>query len=271
MSTDPSPPRDPRQAALAALLGPGPQPPPDAPLPPISDELEQLLWLFAEDCLTEPEIERLCQLAAGQPATTWHFSRMLDASGEDEPVDNAIWQRALAAVQTSRQAASGGEQAPSPMAPDTAQDKPQPVRPAAPWIPDIQITVAVDHLLSSLLGLVDLPPVAAAVRSGAGEKRTSFEKQILKSKAYYRLTVDHAGRQACHVTLAIEQHQFRVPLDQLTVQNRDADNQVLETKPFVDRAARFRNLGPGRHTLVVTYEEQALDEMQLQFDPSPES
>jgi hypothetical protein len=225
-------------------------------VPPISEELEQLLWLFAEDTLDEADEPRLWELAAAEPGAERYLEQML-AEIAREPAEE------LGRVPAEALAAAGITLEPSRPA--------APVRPSplAGWAADVWVQVARDFL-ASVLGGTSGMPLAAAVRSGADEPRTTLRCERLKSKAVYELVLDHAGQQTCHLTVQVKEHLFPGGLERLEFELRDADGRRLESRRAEDAAVRFRSLRPGHYTVVVLDGGAEADRLEIQLDASAE-
>jgi len=139
----------------------------------------------------------------------------------------------------------------------------------AGWRPDVWVAVAREFLSYVLDGTGGLPLVPV-VRSGGDEPRTSWHCERLKSKAVYELILDHAGQQACHLTVRVKQHLFTGGLERVEFELRDADGRAIESRMLEDRAVRFRSLRPGRYTVVVLERGAEADRLEIQLDASAE-
>ncbi len=216
----------------------------------VADELDQLLWLFAEDELSHQDEERMWQLVATEPMAVGHFRAMIDSLSRLDAKDLSKSPDAVRARLTSTQKLSSkkGSSAILPTHRVTPQQ-----------IVDLVVRVAREFLE---LGEGFSPRIAMATRD-TNEKSTSISKQFLRKIGIGELVVDHAGDSRCDLKLLITEASELYPQSTLSATILDESQAVLETAALRDGQAIFRNLPVGFYSIAVAQAGEEVDRLSV--------
>lgn len=248
-----------------------------APPPPVSAELDQLLWLYAEDAIDEADERRLWELAAREPGVATHFRALVArlahheaaaAAPLPEQVMDKLGLTPLPAAATSSATSPANSPATTPansMAAARAAQKPaQRGSQSALW-GGVVLRVARDFLDLANSSL-DSFALAGAARSAAERPTTFTSENQLTSAGIFKVQVNHVGEGRCDVALRVELSSESHPVSSLLVELRDARDTLLQSARFASSAAWFRNLEPGQYVLAILDGGQELDRVRLTLD-----
>ena len=274
MNDGPSPADKNRQELLEALLA-GTAPTESETAPPVSDELDHLLWLYAEEALTEAQEQRMWELAAHEPGVAPHFRKLVarlehHSAAAEEPIPERVWAR-LGLPENNTASAPGPLATPAPLPgsslklPSSTLGSSTPA-PLEQRLVDVAIRVANEFF--QWLGGGQPSLSLAGMARGNDERHTTFLSPAqLRSTGIYKIAINHVGQHRCDVGLLIDVPGAGVAASSLQVELRTDDGDVLRTEVFENQAAWFRQLSPGRYALVLRQAEREVDRFTLDLEP----
>ncbi|MBL8890087.1 MAG: hypothetical protein JNL67_08920 [Planctomycetaceae bacterium] len=238
---------------------------------PVSDELEDLLWLFAEDELSEEQESRLWELAAQEPAAVAYFQDIVKSlenqtyqAHEVLPLP-AYVQEHLASTQKSPTTSN------LPMAASLQQRLAgitQQVGALSHFIADIALEVAHDFL-QAVPGTTS--PLALSAARSTTERRTSLVQQLLKRIGILELTIDHAGNGQCHLTVQVIEPSNNYPVETLTAELNHSQLPCGEPQRWVGNVVRFADLAPGDYSMVFRQQDREIERINVALRAIPQT
>ena len=216
----------------------------------VSDELDQLLWLFAEDELNPQDEERMWQLVADEPTAVGHFRAMIDCLSRLDAKDLSTLPSEVLARLTSTQSIPAKKISPA-------------TSPTQRFTPHQQIVDWVVRLARGFLE--EFSPGIAPVARSANELSTSVSKLFLKNIGTVELQVDYADDSQCDVKLLITAASALYPQSTLTVTLLDESQTVLATAPLSDGQVVFCKVPIGVYSIAVAQAGVEVDRLRVAF------
>ncbi len=225
----------------------------------VSDELEELLWLYAEDDITDMEEERLWELASQEPGALSRFRGILASIAKSDPVElSSLPERVLEQLRASSPDAITA----SPKAELTKIV--QQATEFGKFIADISIEVAQEFL--RLASGQHMQLSLSSARSGSSEPRTTFQKQLLRRIGILVITIDHAGNGKCNLTVRITEPGPSYPVPSLQVRLISESGVKHDPELFSGDSVRLANLDVNNYFLVFEQHGREVDRLGITLE-----
>ncbi len=213
-----------------------PQPPNPQPakqqLPPISFELQDLIWRFAEDALSPLEETRLEELAAREPAAQLHLRRYLQIQSRSQDCD---FEDPAERSDPSRVAISPGSNA---------------------WqlLPGIRIRLATDGLKVTRRSGIEFTPNYALARGAEPASITEIDDP--QPDARLQIRIEQRSDRLCDVSITLTPTALEFARQKLTAELITPIGEVRQTVPVSNCCAEFAGLESGEYVVVVYGEDR---------------
>lgn len=216
----------------------------------VSDELDHLLWQFAEDGLSEEEEERLWELAAKEPGAVQYFASMLASlERHDSPELSVLPDAVVRRLQTQiSPSISPGLLAGFDLIKQQAAA-------LQGFIADISLQVSREFLQVAH----GIGTLSRSLARSSDERRTSHTHQLLRRVGIIEIVIDHAGEQRCHLTIRVTEPSDSYPLTAL--QARLFDPSGIQPNPVALSGgfARFSDLATGNYAIAIEKDGQEIE------------
>lgn len=212
-------------------------------IPKLSDELELLLWLYADDLTTSEQEERLWELSAQEPGAHGYLEQIyaadqiLSRAGEEKNMDRG----------SSKAVAIGW--------PDAA---------TLARLPGVAVKFAENQLQMTRQSGQSVASQYAMARS-AGEPVTRMSDEQTLSCGTLKIDVSRRPNGTFDVSLSLSHLISEVDADSLSVQLL-ANEELVSESLMADASVRFREQQPGSYVVVLTSVTGVLDRFVIDIE-----
>jgi hypothetical protein len=227
----------------------------------ISDELDRLLWLFAEDLVTPEEEQQMWRLVASEPGAHAHFTKMLASLGRQNNADLDTLPANLLAKLKTHSTLSVKPQATMALRQSRASLGAMAGSSLGNPMADVCIWVARQFLRPTLGAPYDFGFAANPVRGDSAEPMTSYRQQLLRRSGIYLLSLEHLGEHRVQLSLEVVLAADRFPTATVIVELRGAAGQVVESQAFREQVVRFGSLPVSEYHLAFVVDHREIDQV----------